>query len=185
MAANDLSLNVSLIRQYGEQGEGLYFFRLSFSHLREIAKRINEAQKIQPIQCFIQTLNTETQDIYRNISTSLAYFDDGSLTKDTLKPIRDECFHYPDMNSNNNPKDFKDLTKVLIALDKKEVRFLGNEESNLGQRYLFADAIAGYTVNSRLNKDIVDQISRIAFSIIQFVDHVLAFLKDKGPKCVT
>jgi hypothetical protein len=185
MAANDLSLNVSLIRQYKEQGEGLYFFRLSFSHLKEIAKLINEAQKSQPIQCFIPKLDTETQNIYRNISASLVLFDNGSLTKDTLKPIRDECFHYPDVNSNNNPKYFKDLIKILIALDKKEVRFLENEESNLGHRYLFADAIAGFTVNSRLNKDIVDQISRIVFSIIQFVDHVLAFLKDKGPKRVT
>lgn len=182
MGANDLNLNVSLMRQYEGQGEGFYFLRLSFSHLREIAKCMGEAQKSRLIKCFITKLDTETKNIYSDISVSLASFDNGSVTKNILKPIRDECFHYPDVNTNNNPKYFKNLIQILKTLDKKEVRLLENDESILRQRYLFIDAIIGSIVNLQLNKDIVDKISQITFSVIQFVDHVLAFLKEHSKK---
>jgi len=42
MAANDLTLLSKLIRQSEDEAESRYFFRLSFSHLKEIARVIKK-----------------------------------------------------------------------------------------------------------------------------------------------
>lgn len=177
MAANDLTLLLKLIKQYNDAAESDYFFRLSFSHLREIAKVINSSQKNSEIQCLLKSMDSETQTVYKKISDSLLPFEDGSLTKDILKSTRDECFHYPDILGDR--EEFKDLPKILKALDQKKVRFDKENNTILGRRYLFADDAVGFSVNKRLSKLIVDQISIVAVSIMQFIDHLLAFLKTK------
>ncbi len=175
MAANDLSLNIKHIREYGDHVEANYFFRLSFAHLREIAKVIGEGARNKEIKSFVEKLDKDTQVIYEDIVNSIGQFNERSLTKVVLRPIRNECFHYPDINGRE--AYFKDLPKLLKALEKKRVRFSETDTSMLGHRYLFADAVVGFMVNSRLSKEVVDQISNVAMKIIQLVDYSLEYLK--------
>ena len=175
MTANDLSLNVKLIKEYGDQAEAHYFFRVSFAHLREIAKVVGGSKGNKKIERFLDNLDTETRVVYQDIAQSLGQFSDSSVTKGVLLPVRNECFHYPDINGKE--KSFKNLPKILAAIDKKEVRFSVADKSILGHRYLFADAAIGFSVNSRLSTELVDQISRIVIKIIQFVDYTLDYLK--------
>jgi len=175
MATNDLSLNLKLTREYGDQAEAHYFFRVSFAHLREIAKVVGESKGNEIIKRFLDNLDTETQGVYQDVVQSLGKFSDGSVTKSILFPVRNECFHYPDINGKE--ESFKDLPKILRSLDKKEVRFSETDKSILGSRYLFVDATVGFMVNSRLSKEAVDQISHIVIKLIQFVDHSLEYLK--------
>lgn len=175
MTANDLSLNWKLTKEYGDQAEAHYFFRVSFAHLREIAKVVGESKRNKKIKCFLDHLDIETQVIYQDIIQSLGQFSDSSVTKSVLLPVRNECFHYPDINGKE--ESFKDLPKILTAIDKKEIRFSEADKSILGHRYLFADAVVGFSVNSRLSTELVDQISHIVIKIIQFVDRSLDYLK--------
>ena len=175
MATNDLSLNVRLTKEYGDQAEAHYFFRVSFAHLREIAKVVGNSKGNKVIKRFLNNLDAKTQDVYQDIVQSLGQFSDGSITKGILFPVRNECFHYPDINGNE--ESFKELPKILNTLDKKEVRFSETEKSPLGTRYLFADATVGVMMNKRLSKEAIDQISHIVIKLIQFVDHSLEYLK--------
>ncbi len=183
MAANDLGLDIKHIREYGDHVEAHYFFRLSFAHLREIAKVIGKGDRNKEIRSFLEKLDGDTQVLYKDIVKSIGQFNNGGLTKDVLRPIRNECFHYPDINGRES--SFKDLPKLLKALEKKRVRFSETDKSMLGHRYLFADAVVGFTVNSRLSKEVVDQISNVVMKIIQLVDYSLDYLKRQNHKYET
>ncbi|MDD5347727.1 MAG: hypothetical protein PHT59_03845 [Candidatus Omnitrophica bacterium] len=76
-------------------------------------------------------MDTETQAVYKKIEDALAPFQDGSLTKDILKSMRDECFYYPDILGVR--EEFKDLPKVLKALAQKKVRFDKRDNIFLGE----------------------------------------------------
>ena len=136
-----MDLNVRLTKEYGDQAEANYFFRVSFAHLREIAKVVGNSKGNKVIKRFLNNLDAKTQDVYQDIVQSLGQFSDGSITKGILFPVRNECFHYPDINGNE--ESFKELPKILNTLDKKEVRFSETEKSPLGTRYLFATQLWG------------------------------------------
>jgi len=175
MTANDLTLNVKLSRRYADEAEAFYFFRVSFGHLKEIATIVTQSERNGKITTFLGKLDYETQSVYQEIVKLLTPFDEKSISKNVLSPVRNECFHYPDIEGKED--SFKDLSKVLKALDKTEVRFSNKDKTALGCRYLFADAVAGHAVNSRLSPEIVDQISHIVIKIMQFIDHSLDYLK--------
>jgi len=176
MAANDLSLNVKFMRHYNNNAESFYFFRLSFAHLKEIAVVINDAEKNEQIRSFLKNLDSDTKGLYQNIVKTLVPYIDGSISKDVLGSTRNECFHYPDIEGME--ESFKELPKIINALDRKEVRF--DDTLILNRRYIFADWVVGHMMNARLSSEKINNISYIVMDIIGFVDHVLEYLHRSG-----
>ena len=176
MAANDLALSVKLMKNYEDLApESHYFFRLSLSHLREVANFVKRYSKNNGIQDFLKSLDAETQQMYSEITETLIPLEQGGITKDILLPIRNSCFHYPSEDGSL----FKDWPGVLKELTEIEVRFDKNDKTILGTRYIFADVVVSKKVNNCLSKETTDKISYIAFHTVQFVDRVLHFLKNK------
>ena len=176
MAANDLVLNVKMMRHFDDlPPESHYFFRLSLSHLREIAKILSSYNKMEEIRYFLRCLDKETRKIYKKITKLLVPFEESSITKKVLVPIRSYCFHYP----REKDKEYKDWPAFLKTFSKIGVRFNKNEESVMRTRYLFVDHIVSDKVNKHLSKDITDKISYVAFYVVEFVDSILAILKSK------
>ena len=177
LASNDISFCHRLILKYIDCEESVYLLRLSFSHLREIAKIIGDSKSNEKIKCFLEKLDPETKQVYSDIVDLLGSFDNGDLAKEVLKNIRDVSFHYPRI-CGGYEFDEK-VPQILKALDKKQVRFSRQDTSMLSVRYLFADCVVGFKTDQHLSKEIVDKVSESAFKIIQFVDHVLNYLKTR------
>jgi len=169
LASHDIVLHHSLIDK-SEAGEKNYHFAASLSILREIAKMVEPIERL----AFKTPFSSETKDLLRDLKRDLQPFQDNSLTKGTLKPIRDITFHY----------DFAKADRVRInsLLDeiRKEpelkVRAISGDNSILRYRYTFADVFISKLVASYLTKDIVDKITVAAVNAIAFTDSLLADL---------
>ena len=180
MAANDIALSSKMIREYGEDSpEASFFHRMALSFLRESANSIRSYDDVSSVQNLLCRLDAQTQELYKHLVSELCLFDETSLTKSSLKPIRDVSFHYPDSAGRN----FPECVAIFKALDKKEVRFSSDEKQGvLGYRYLFADNVAGYKVFSVLDSQKIDRISTVAICLCGFVDHVMDFLHTQHKK---
>jgi len=180
MAANDITLSTRLIREHGEtSAEAAFFHRMVISFLRELANSIHTYENVVEVYDFLGRLDNETQGHYNALLAELRSFDEASLAKNVLKPIRDISFHYPD----GQGKDFIECVAIFKALDKKEVRFSADEKLGpLGHRYLFADLVSGQRVFEVLDTQKVDRISRLVISLMGFVDHTMDFLVTQHKK---
>jgi ribosome-binding factor A len=166
LASHDIALHSKSIKD-SEPEEASYHFAVSLSILREIAKIVETMGSPALTTCFSQ----KTRDLFQNLKGDLQPFHEDSLTKGTLKPIRDLTFHY----------DFSgaDQTKIgsLLAEIKKEpelrVRANSGDKSVLRYRYTFADAFRSKLVSSYRTKGITNQIAAAAVNIIAFTDSLM------------
>jgi len=166
LASNDITLHHSLIDK-SEAGEKNYHFAALLSILREIAKMIKPIEKL----AFATRFSQGTKDLLQNLKRDLQPFQDNSLTKGTLKPIRDFTFHYDFTKADQNKID------SLLAEIKNErglkVRAISGDHSILRYRYTFADAFRSKLVESYLTKGLVDKITVATVNVIAFTDSLL------------
>lgn len=169
LASHDITLHHSLIDK-SEAGEKNYHFAASLSILREIAKMVEPIEKL----AFATRFSQGTKDLLQDLKRDLRPFQDNSLTKGTLKPIRDVTFHYDFAKADQN------RIGSLLAEIKNErelkVRASSGDNSILRYRYTFADAFRSKLVASYLTKDLVDKITVAAVNVIAFTDSLLADL---------
>jgi len=166
LASHDIALHHSLIDK-SDAGEKNYHFAVSLSILREIAKMVESIEKLD----FEKFFSQETKDLFRDLKRDLQPFDNDSLSKGTLDPIRNVTFHY------NFTKADKKITYPLLAEIKKEkkleFRARSDDNSILRNRYTFADAFRSKLVASYLTTGLVKNISEAAVNVIAFTDSLL------------
>ena len=169
LASHDMVWHRTLIDN-SEVEEASYHFPASLSILREAAKIIMKIERLP----FRTHFSQETEDLFQHLKGDLMPFQDDSLTKGTLKPIRDLTFHYDFGKADQGRID------SLLAEIRKEpelkVRASSGDNSILRYRYTFADAFRSKLVASYLTKDVVDQITVAAVNVIAFTDSLLADL---------
>ena len=169
LASHDIALHHSLIDK-SEAGEKNYHFAASLSILREIAKMVEPIEKL----AFATRFSQETKDLLQDLKRDLQPFQDNSLTKGTLEPIRNITFHYDFGKADRSRID------SLLAEIRKEpelkVRASSGDNSILRYRYTFADAFRSNLVASYLTKDVVDEITIATVNVIAFTDSLLADL---------
>jgi hypothetical protein len=169
LASHDIALHYSLIDK-SEAGEKNYHFVASLSILREIAKIIEPIEKL----AFTTRFSQETKDLLLGLKKDLQPFQDNSLTKGTLKPIRDVTFHYDFAKADQNRID--SLLDEIKNERELKVRASSCDNSILRYRYTFADAFRSKLVESYLTKDLVGKITEAAVNVIAFTDSLLADL---------
>jgi hypothetical protein len=160
VASHDIAWHRTLIDN-SEVEEASYHFPASLSILREVAKIV---MKIEGLP-FRTHFSQKTEDLLQHLKRDLMPFQDDSLTKGTLKPIRDVTFHY----------DFAKADQRRIEPELK-VRASSGDNSIVRYRYTFADAFRSTLVASYLTKDVVDQITVAVVNVIAFTDSLLADL---------
>ena len=169
LASNDLVMHHSLLDK-SEAAEQNYHFAASLSILREIAKMVESIEEFS----FVTYFSQGTQDMLQALKIDLQPFEDDSLAKGTLKPIRDFTFHYDFTKSDQNKID--SLLEEIKKEPELEVRAISSENSVLRYRYIFADVFRSKLVTSFLTKDLVNRITIAAVNLIAFTDLLLADL---------
>ncbi|MFH2060774.1 MAG: hypothetical protein ABIJ59_18010 [Pseudomonadota bacterium] len=167
LVANDLMLNHDSLCHYPED-ENIYFFASSISIIRELAKLLVAVKKSSLISLF----SDNTMQLFEALKSELEPFDEDSLTKSVLKPVRDLTFHYNFSKS----EESQVLKSSLIELKNKDgilMRFSNNQKSPIGQRYAFATSFRAAVTNSFLSSEIVSKISNVAVNSGCFVDSLL------------
>ncbi len=169
LASHDIALHHSLIDK-SEAGEKNYHFAASLSILREIAKMAEPIEKL----AFATRFSQGTKDLLQGLKRDLQPFQDNSLTKGTLKPIRDLTFHYDFTKVNQNKID--SLLDNIKKEHELKVRATSGDNSIFRHRYTFADAFRSKLMESYLTKDLVDKITVAVVNVIAFTDSLLADL---------
>ncbi len=171
LASHDIVLHHSLIDK-SEDEEKNYHFAASLSILREIAKIVEPIEKL----AFATRFSQETKDLLQELKKDLQPFQEDSLTKRALKPIRDITFHYDFTKADQNK--IASLLDEMKKEQKLRVRANSGDNSILRYRYTFADAFRSKLVASYLTKDIVNKITVATVNAIAFTDSLLADLSD-------
>jgi len=104
--------------------------------------------------------------------SALAPYTDESLVKSTLRPIRNFTFHY-NLNKQKEKEILVSMINKIKKLNDIDIGLDPNEESALGQRYIFADTFRADFINQFLSKEIVSSISSISVDIGNFVDSLM------------
>ena len=169
LASHDIALHRTLINN-SEAEEASYHFAVSLSILREVAKIVKPIDKL----AFTTHFSQKTRDLLQYLKRDLQPFQDDSLTKGTLKPIRDVTFHYDFAKADQNR--IGSLLDEIKNECELKVRASSGDNSILRYRYTFADAFRSKLVASYLTKDVVDQITVAAVNVIAFTDSLLADL---------
>jgi len=172
MAANDLIICHKRIQSSNSDDEMNYLFRQSISHLREVAKFIKGAKENDEVKILLESVHADVYKHWESLLKNISTFEDDSLSRSVLKPIRDITFHYPDINGEYYPE----LPKVFRALDKVEVKFVKGGSTLVDQLYLFAECTRGFLVNAKLSKKIVRILSFVTVDLAVIVDGVLEHL---------
>lgn len=169
LASHDIAWHRTLMDN-SKPREANYHFAVALSILREVAKIVEPIDKL----AFATRFSQNTKDLLRDLKRDLQPFQDNSLAKGTLKPIRDVTFHYDFAKADQN------RIGSLLAEIKNEhelkVRASSGDNSVLRYRYTFADAFRSKLVESYLTKDLVDKITGDAVNVITFTDSLLADL---------
>lgn len=169
LASHDIASH-RMLMDNSEDEEASYYFPASLSILREVAKIVEPIEKL----AFTTRFSQKTKDLLRDLKRDLHPFQDGSLAKGILKPIRDVTFHYDFAKADQNR-----IGSLLDEIKKEcelKVRASSGDNSILRYRYTFADAFRSKLVASYLTKDVVDQITVAAVNVIAFTDSLLADL---------
>ena len=170
LASNDIVLNYEQIKR-GRDDENTFFFAHTLSILREVARITIKIDQPILARCFSQ----ETETLLENLKKDLLPFQDDSLTKGTLKPVRDLTFHY-DFTESDQQDRLSSLLDKIKNESELTVRTSSNNDTILRYRYTFADILRNELVNSYLSKKTVDEISVVAVNIVAFTDSLLADL---------
>lgn len=167
LASNDLVMNINTFKYYPPI-EGNYFFSNAISILRELALLLLKINESTLNKLYSKT----TKSIFDKLKTELVPFHDESLTKATLKPIRDFTFHY-NLNKLKDNRAIESTFATVIESATIDIGFDPNDETALGQRYLFADGFRNNYMAQFLSKDITSDISTISFDLISFIDSLM------------
>ena len=174
LAANDLASNLEALKRFPDS-ENMYFFVTSLSIVRELAKLLVKMDGAQ----FLEQLSDNSNDLLGEIKKELVPFEEGSLVKSILKPLRDITFHY-NYNS-STPSERSIIDTALFKLKTKdaiEVGFVKDGTSALEQRYIYADTFRTDMIKQLLNEGLVSKITVLTVNIVAFVDSLLANLKE-------
>jgi len=106
LASNDIVLNYEQINK-GRDDENTFFFANTLSILREVAKIIMKIDHFMLTTRFSQ----KTKTLLEKLKKDLLPFQDDSLTKGILKPVRDLTFHY-------DFKEYDQQERLSSLLDK-------------------------------------------------------------------
>jgi hypothetical protein len=169
-ASNDLVTNSSSLSKFPE-GENAYFFYNSICIVREIAKLIDRMSGSKLASLF----SSNTSEEFKKLEKSLKPFDEDSLSKSVLKPIRDANVHYEFPTSKEDNKVLN-LLNQLKSASTLEVGVKPDDCNLMSVRYTFADWFRNEYFNSHLNSGIVNEISVVSVGIVAFVDSLLADL---------
>jgi len=170
LASNDIVLNRDLLDK-SRADEATFFFATSLSILREVAKII---MKIDGLP-FRTHFSQKTEDLLQHLKGDLLPFQDDSLTKGTLKPVRDFTFHYDYTGHDKHPR-LASLLAEIRGERELNVRTSSGDNSCRRYRYTFADVFRNKLVDSYLTKETVNQLSVVAVNIVAFTDSLLADL---------
>ena len=176
LVSNDLAINLDSLGRHPDN-ESIYFFSNSISIIRELALLVVAVDKSDLTQEF----SKNTESLFNQLKSDLVPFDDASLAKTVLKPIRDVSFHYNFSKSNEMGK----VESVLSQLRKENnisIEFVKDESSPLGQRYTYADSFRTNVANQFLTKEIVSKISAVAVNVVSLVDSLMNDLLCKVKK---
>jgi hypothetical protein len=178
LASNDLAINLDSLDRYPDN-ERIYFFSNSISIIRELAHLVVEVDKSDLTQMF----SKDTKGLFELLKSDLVAFDDASLAKTVLKPIRDFSFHYNYNLTKSN--EMCKIESVLSQIREEHNISIGlsqDESSPLGQRYAYADLFRTNITNQFLTADIVSKISAVAVNVVFFVDSLVNDLVGKVKK---
>lgn len=158
-----------------QNGEMNYFFRLAASHYREAVKFIDEYKNEKKIQRFVDSLDSKSIENYKKLLESCTPWN-ASFVKKTLKPIRDNFFHYSSESFNEDFNEMKDFYSRIYST--------GSSRKEL--TLVFADEIS-FNLDFRdyseeQYKEVIIKLSEYMVALIQFVDEAtgLYFNKFKG-----
>ena len=163
-ASNDLMSNFAAMKHF-PKNENEYFLFNCISIVREIANLMKGA----PWQSVELMFSEDTHSSFKALKECLCPFDEKSLTKSVLKPIRDVHFHYsfPNLNKDVN---LSNMVEKIKALDKLNVGKSCENKGVLSFRYTFADEFKNEYISSHLSSDLVHRISSISVEIVAFLD---------------
>ena len=153
--------------------EKTYFFAISLSILREIAKHITTNKNVDIEKYFSEHTNT----LFSKLSHELKPFQPDSLTKGVLKPIRDTTFHYNFSYDKENREKLLPFLEDLKKESKLKLRVNPKDTSIFGQSYYFADIFRHKFHDSLLNNELIDKLSTVTCGVFAFVDSLLADLR--------
>jgi len=170
LASNDIVLNYEQINK-GRDDENTFFFANTLSILREVAKIIMKIDHFMLTTRFSQ----KTKTLLEKLKKDLLPFQDDSLTKGILKPVRDLTFHY-DFKEYDQQERLSSLLDKIKNESELRVRISSDNNTILRHRYTFADIFRNKLVDSYLSKEIVNQLSVVATNIVAFTDSLLTDL---------
>jgi len=175
LAVNDILLCREAMDKH-EDEEKEYYFATALSILRELAKIVNFVEETN-----IKTYFSEyTNRLFITLESDLKPFEVNSLTKGTLKPIRDYTFHYNYLELKQD--DYNKLRPFLEQLkndSELSVRINPKDSSIMRHRYTFADFFRRKYVNSLLSGNLVSKIVDVTGSAVGFTDSILYDLSKK------
>lgn len=168
LAANDLASNLDALTKIPDS-ENLYFFTASISIMRELANLVKDVDKTD----FLEWVSDESRKQFAVIRHDLLPFNERSLTRSTLKPLRDCTFHY----SYSKSQTYAELVNILETLRADDSIVVGFEEgadTALGQRYVYADKFRSEVAQQYLDSELTSKLSAVAVNTMCFVDSVIA-----------
>lgn len=169
LASNDM-LHITKPSNNSEAEEENYNFAVTLSILREVAKIVIKIDNPNLIKHFSES----TKDLLGNLKKELGSFQNNSLTRDVLKPIRDVTFHYDFTGA-----DSKRIDQLLVEIkneDKIKVRLTSEDNSIDGTRYSFADAFRDKLIDGYLTEELLKKISDAVVNVFEFTDLLLTDL---------
>lgn len=152
--------------------EETYFFAITLSILRELAKLIITAKKVDIKKYF----SSNTKTLFSKLEKELKPFETNTLTKGVLKPIRDTTFHYGFLENKEIKGKLLPFLEDLRKESDLQLRVNPQDTSILGQSYFFADIFRHKFHYSLLNKELIDKLSTVTCDVFAFVDSLLADL---------
>ncbi len=170
LASNDIFSFQKQKNNYRDEEE-TYHFSITLSILRELAKLISTAENVGIKKYF----SSNTKDLFSELEQELKSFEEDSLAKGVLKPIRDTTFHY-DFSKNNDKEKLLPFLEDLRKESELQVKIDPENTSILGQSYYFADIFRHKFHFNLLTKELVGKLSTVTCAVFAFVDSLLADL---------
>jgi hypothetical protein len=173
LASNDLISNLDALEPISKQ-EKSYFFYNSVSIVREIAKLVDE---ISSSSGFEATFSDDTAKSFNKLKENLKPFNEESLSKSVLKPVRDTHLHYTFLANSTYLTSLIDDLKNMPVLD---VGIKPNDDRLMSVRYTYADWFRAEYINNYLSDDHTKLIANLSVEIIAFIDGLLTDLITQG-----
>ncbi len=173
LASNDLATYEELLTNDRRPEEKTFYFMVMLSIVREVAKIVGNIEKSELARAFSE----QTRCVFEGLNEKLGSFEDDSLAKGTLKPVRDFVFHYDFTES--SVQDKKRALASLAGLRSESrlgVRLRCDMSGVLGNRYTFADGFRSGLVWSYIQKHDATELSAITAAVLDFTDSLLSDL---------